>query len=387
MRRMLISGVVIILSVLFGCQLREKIPEGYDVVTAKAEPIMKQLYFSGTIQPIRSYYVTSPVEGVIEKKQFEYGSQLTQAQSLFSIRSTDLEKEYRDSLASYLKAKEQYLSAKLKLHDDEALYKAGIVATNDYHASQNNLNDAYLSFLQAQQALDEVLSKAHLNVSNAKQLEICNGSAVSQALLMKFDALNVTSPAQGIALLPEKGAGADNDSSSNTKFIIGSPVKNGQVIVTVGDMSGVSLEVSVNQVDINSIKPGQHAVVTSDAFPGVVLTGNVVQVSAQASLNATGGIPTFPVRVEVPTVPTVVRNKIAVGMSAMVKIDIQSESQVMVPINAVSLEGEVSKVKKVDKYSGKIVEVPVETGPTTFSSVVILNGIQSGDRILVHHAS
>ena len=365
----------------------EKIPPGYDVITAQATAVTKQLFFSGNIQPIRSYFVTSSVEGVIEKKQFEYGQQLKQGDNLFTVRSTELEKEYRDTLASYLKAKEQYLTAKMKLHDDEALFKAGIVASNDYHASQNNLNDAYLSFLQAQQALEQILEKAHLNMNNAKQLEICNVSAVSQALLMKFDALTITAPAAGIALLPEKGAGDSSDSGSNTKFIVGSPVKNGQVIVTIGDMEGIGLEVAVNQVDINSVKVGQHATITSDAFPGVSLYGKVVEVSAQASTNASGGIPTFPVRVEVDKIDSAIRHKIAVGMNAMVKVDIQSEPKVMLPIQAVSLDTEVSKVKKIDKKSGKIVEVPVETGSTSMSQVVIISGISPGDRVLVHHQS
>src|SRR3990167_9083077 len=95
---------ILIATIMFTSHKVEKIPPGYDVITAQATAVTKQLFFSGNIQPIRSYFVTSSVEGVIEKKQSEYGQQLKQGDNLFTVRSTELEKEYRDTLASYLKA-------------------------------------------------------------------------------------------------------------------------------------------------------------------------------------------------------------------------------------------------------------------------------------------
>lgn len=372
---------------LAGCGGKLKAPEGYDVVTIQAKPIVNELFFSGTVQPLKSVMITSPVEGVIEKKYFEYGQQVKTGDILFTLRSSQLEKDYREALTSYLKAKEQYDNNKTKLDEDTALHKEGIISTNEFHSSQTSFNDTYLAYLQSEQALKQTVEKANLKIEDVKSVMISDREAVNKALLTKFDVLNLVATAEGVALLPEKGAGTGDESSSgSTKFIVGSQVKTGQVLVSVGDTTGISLTVSVNQVDINSVKPGQQAIVTSDGFPGIVLRGQVADVSAQAvSTTSSSGLPTFPVRIDVKNINENDRKKIAVGMTAMVKIIVQHEPTILVPIKAVTLRHGVSSVKMFDrKTQKKIIETPVVTGETTLQDVEIKKGVVSGDHILVH---
>lgn len=373
---------------LGGCKHRLKAPDGYDIYTVQAKPITNELFFTGTVQPLKAVMVTSPAEGMIEKKYFEYGQQVKAGEVLFSLRSSQLEKDYRDALAAYLKTKEQYENNHIKLQEDEVLHQAGIISTNEYHASQINFNDTYLGFFQSEQALKQILEKANAKIEDAKKIMISDRAAVNKALLTKFDVLALVAPVDGVALLPEKGAGTSGESDSSagsTKFIVGSQVKTGQVVASIGDMTGVSFVVSVNQVDINAIKIGQKATVTSDGFPGVVLQGDVAEVSAQAvSTGVGGGLPTFPVRVDIKNLPERDRKKIAVGMTAMVKITVLHEPMMLVPIKAIIARADVSKIKMFDRKTNKIIEVPVSTGQTTLQEVVVTQGLLPGDHILVH---
>lgn len=384
MRKILLSALLLSLA-LVGCKGKLKAPDGYDIVTAQSKPIVNEIFFSGTIQPLKSVAVTSPVEGVIEKKNFEYGQQVKEGAVLFTIRSSQLEKDYREALTSYLKAKEQYNTNKSKLHEDEILHKEGVISTNEFHNSETAYNDTYISFLQTERNLKETLEKAHTKVEETKALMMSDREAVGKALLAKFDVLDLTAPTEGVALMPEKGAGTgDGADASSTKFIVGSQVKTGQVLASIGDKNGISVTVSVNQVDVNSIKPGQRATVTSDGFPGIVLRGVVADVSAQAVATPGSGLPTFPVRVEVQNINDEDHKKIAVGMSAMVRISVDHPPMIMVPIKAVTTKNGMSTIKMFDRVTHKIVNMPVATGQTTLQEVAITRGLQPGDHILVH---
>ncbi|MBI5447448.1 MAG: HlyD family efflux transporter periplasmic adaptor subunit [Gammaproteobacteria bacterium] len=371
---------------LLGCKGKFEAPKGYVVYAVQRRPIVNELFFSGTVQALKLAVMISPVDGVIEKKYFEYGQQLKVGMPLFTLRSAQLEKDYRESLTSYLKAKEQYDNNQTKLDEDEVLHKEGIISTNEYHASQTNYNDAYLSYFQAEQSLSQILQKANIKLEEAKSLMISDREAVNKALLTQFDILNLNANADGVALLPEKGAGTGEEGAgSSTKVVVGSQVKAGQVLVSIGDMTGISLTVSVNQVDINSIKVGQKAVVTSDGFPGIVLEGEVADVSAQALAGVGSVLPTFPVRVDVKHISEDDRKKIAVGMSAMVKIIVAHEPTILVPINAVMVKNGLSTIKMFDRETNKkIIEVPVMTGQTTLQDVEVTKGLIAGDHILVH---
>lgn len=370
-----------LLFALSGCRKSFHPPEGTYVVTAEKKPLVSELFFSGTLQPLRSEVVVSPVEGVIEKKYFEYGQSVKKGQVLFLVRSSQLEKEYRDALTNYLKSKAQYNTNKVKLHEDEVLQKEGIISRNEYQNSQSSASDTYLAYLQADQSLKQVLDKTHGEFEEAKNLKIEDKEAVTKALLNKVDTVELASTADGVALLPEKGVGEEG--SGSTKLLVGSLVKSGQVVAMIGDLSGVSIDVSVSQVDVNHIAVGQKAVVTSDGFPGLVLQGEVADVSAQAVSAVGGSLPTFPVRVDVKSIEEKNRKRIAVGMTAMIKILVEKPPAIMLPIRAVVMNQGITKVKKIEVNKGKVIDVPVMVGKTSLTEVEILQGVLPGDKVLV----
>ncbi|OGT67811.1 MAG: hypothetical protein A3I12_01830 [Gammaproteobacteria bacterium RIFCSPLOWO2_02_FULL_38_11] len=375
--------ILFLLLMTTACKARLKAPEGYSVFEVESKPMVSELYFTSTVQPLKSVSITSPVEGAIEKKNFEYGQAVKVGTLLFLIRSNQLEKDYREAIASYLKSKTQYETNKRKLEDDEALKKEDIISENEYRTTQTSYSDAYISYLQSEQAVKQIFEKAQVKMENVKALMASDREAVAKVLLADFNVLEIKASESGVALLPEKAASNEGESLGGEKLTIGSAVKAGQALVYIGDMTGIRLTVPVNQIDINSIKPGQKATISSDGFPGLVLQGQVVDVSAQAVQSTGNGLPTFPAHVEVKNIQEFDRKKIAVGMRALVRVWIEYPQKIMVPIKAVNVSADKKTVKMFNRKNNKLMDVSVTTGQTTAQDVEIMQGLLPGDHILV----
>lgn len=376
---MVLLMVASLLASLLACSRSYHAPEGMRLMSVEKRPLVSELFFSGLIAPIKSSVVVSPIEGVVEEKYFEYGQFVKKDQALFKIHSSQLEKEYREAMTSYLKTKSQYYINKAKLNDDEALQKEGIISRNDYQNSQNTASDSYVAFLQADQSLKQVLEKTHGKWEEAQALKLEDREAVTKALLNKVDTLTLSASAEGVALMPDKSAGEEGGAS---KLLLGSQVKSGQVVAVLGDLSGLSVAVSINQVDVNRVKVGQKAFVSSDGFPGLVLQGEVVEVGAQGIASSTN-VTTFPVKIEVKDLSDKAREKIAVGMTAMVKVVVEQAPAILIPIKAVEMKNGMAFVRKLDSKHKKLLSVPVMTGKTTLGEVEVLQGLSQGEMLLV----
>ena len=170
---------------------------------------------------------------------------------------------------------------------------------------------------------------------------------------------------------------------------MGTEIKAGQLLLSIGDLSGFSTQVKVNEVNIVNMKPGMGATITGDAFPGIILHGKVSSVASQANPDSSGGgggggvSSMYNVDVRVPNVPSKLSKTIRVGMTSKVEIDIEFPSQISLPIKAVFQKNGQSMVTVIDSQ-GKNNDVPVETGLTTPTDVVVTKGIKPGDKVVIH---
>ena len=73
---------------------------------------------------------------------------------------------------------------------------------------------------------------------------------------------------------------------------------------------------------------------------------------------------------------------IRVGMTAKFEIDIKSTPRIMLPINAVFQQNDENRVTIMDA-NNKEKNVSVVTGETTPTQVVIISGIQAGEKVVV----
>lgn len=346
----------------------------------KKQRLSADLYFSGQLKPLKQKKIASPADGVVVKRYFDYGQPVTEGQVLFKLNSNRLESEYHSALGQYLTAKDKFAASRSKYKSSKSLYEQGIIPRDELKAQKQDVDASRLSYLQSVYNLDRATRTQKGGLStDLESLNISDVKAIKEALKFEYDFLDLSAPTNGIALMAPKDA--DSSKSTPRRFDDGSPVKLGQVLVVVGDLSGYSVSVRVNEVDIDQIKVDQSAEVSFVAFPSIVLKGQVHTIDTQASTTSgeLGGLATFPAKIVIEHVTPEQVKKIRLGMSVKVKVNTSKPGTLMIPIDAVFEEKGQAKVKLLKE--GKTIIQPVTTGETTFNEVEVLTGLNEGDTI------
>lgn len=167
----------------------------------------------------------------------------------------------------------------------------------------------------------------------------------------------------------------------------GVPVGAGDPILTVTDVSRLTLTADVDETDVLLIEKGTPAQVEFDAVPGASYTATVVGVGVAPKEGTTGGV-SYPVRLKLgkgtyddggaapPPKP---------GMSAVVRLTVrQSPNAVAVPASAVVTSGREAIIWVV--RDGKAERRAVRLGAQGDAMVEILAGVSPGERVVVKGA-
>lgn len=348
------------------------------IIIAKPRATTERLYFSGVIQPIKVFNLISPYAANIASMDFTYGEKITAGDLLLTLDSTQLESDFRQGLTNYLKAANEFQQAKVAYRADLALAKYQIVDQETLNSDKSALDDNALALLNAKQKL-QIVAKQLPGMANTQHLEslsLGDINAIQSILDKKYGVIELTAKNSGIILIP-------NQADANGKEIqVGEQVKQGQVLVKIGDIHGFLIHIKINEVDINLIKPGDPVTVSGDGFPGISLQGVISSVAAQAQSSQNGqGQVQFTADVEVKQIPPSAVKLIHIGMNAKVMLDIPQPAQIILPIAAVKQDQGRSYVMILKQ--GKAVKTWVTTGKTTLTDVAILSGVATGDQIVV----
>lgn len=149
-------------------------------------------------------------------------------------------------------------------------------------------------------------------------------------------------------------------------------------LLTIADLDDMEVIISVDELDINKIKLGQTANITSDVYPNEKFTGKVSRISMEGT--SQNGVTTYDVKIKLDD-----RKSLMSGMN--VDVDILSDSRenvLVIPIGAVhKLNGEY--MVTVKDSAGNKSDVKVELGLATKDKVEITSGLNEGD-IIVYNA-
>lgn len=368
------------------CEAKSKSVKKTHIIVAKLETPVQKLYFTGTLDPIQTLPVVSQIAGDVVSMHFTYGERIQNNQLLFVLSSSALADSYRKTINNYLQKKQAYAMSQQNFEGMKTLYDAGAVSKNDYETNKAQLDNAKLDFLEAQYDLEHVLRTAAVDPEKVEKLTIADTDTINKLLQKHFHHIAIFSPGAGIALFPAQKSGSSGSGSdtSGGKLTVGAPVKQDELLLSIGDLTGLSAVFNVSEVDIYRIHKGMPVTVTGSAFPGETLQGVVSAVSAQASQGgASGGLSMYAVSVKIPNVDAKTMKRIRVGMTAKFEIDIGSQSRIMLPLQAVQEKNGTSVVTILDA-NGKEKEVSVVTGRTTMTDVVIESGIKVGDKVVVN---
>ncbi len=382
-RRCITITMLVISSLLTACGSSPSLKKiTQDTYTVAIQPFHKTLYFTGTLQPLHESTLTSPVDAVVESMPWHYGQSIKKGDVVFTLNSAELQRQYNDTLTDYLKAKDSYSIAKAKFTGTEDLWGAGLISKNNYLNEKSGLNTARITLMQATHKLSDMLDKMGDAPDNQlTNLSFAEFDKVRLALTRQHNLIRLKSSRSGVLLYPPKST-AEN----SPHITVGSAVKAGQVLALIGDLSGVSVEIDIPEVDITEIKPGMQATVRGVAFGKQALHGKLVVINAQASASSGNGnaLPSFTALVEVKALTRAQQSRLKVGMSAAVELDVNSTDKLLVPLAAIQQKSGKSMVQ-IQMPDGKTSMQPVTTGPVHNDNVVIESGLKAGDVVILCH--
>lgn len=293
----------------------------------------------------------------------------------------------------------------------QGLYKDGLIP-------KQNFDQLKATYDAAAAALDA--SKARAQQAQAQFSQSRYQQEQSAATLIRQrDVLNKTTyeaPISGVVSYVPVKVGEN--------VVPGIQNAEGSFLLTISDMAVVNAEVMVDETDIPTVKIGQSADVTIDAYPGQIFKGHVADVGEEAILRTSGLATTqqtsansqeardFKVHVRLDNPPKQTRP----GLSCTAKIQTAHRADVLtIPIQALAMRSHEelkADQEKNNKESGvtlaaakpatnpdgtpanddvqgvfvvragKAVFVPVQTGITGITDIEVTSGLKAGDVIV-----
>jgi RND family efflux transporter MFP subunit len=168
---------------------------------------------------------------------------------------------------------------------------------------------------------------------------------------------------------------------------VGSPVSSGDPILTITDVSTLSLRAAVDETDVLLVRKGVKADVELDAVPGASYRAVVRNVDLSPTTSTRGGV-TYVVRLDLGggTLPDgLPAPKPRPGMSAVAALLVAIERDTLaVPVSAVFRDGERDAVWIVD--DGVAETRTVSLGAQGADFLQITDGLEVGDVIVTSGA-
>jgi HlyD family secretion protein len=250
--------------------------------------------------------------------------------------------------------------------------EAARVADLKYHEAQQppNPNKAAAQMAgveQAQAALDKLKNGPSADDVTIAELQVSQAKAALALAQNNLKDAQIVAPFDGVA--------------AAVNLHVGEPAAGGAPAMTLADMSLFHLDVSVDEVDVARVAPGQPVTVTLDALPDSFFTGQVDRIAPTASVNA--GVVSYAVRITLAATDAPVR----AGMTATADIVVdEARGVVLVPNWAIRRDRDTGQAFVGLLKDGKIEDVPIELGLRNDQFSEAKSGVSEGDVAAVNTA-
>jgi HlyD family secretion protein len=235
------------------------------------------------------------------------------------------------------------------------------------------------------------LSNAKSSLKNAKKSVESTESSISSAQDSESEALETLEDAQE-ALQEAKDSLEDCAITSpvtgivvNKNMLVGDIIGTSNInstLATIYDVSAVTFDMNIDELDIMSVEVGQTVNVTADALENVKLTGIVTNVSLESTTS--GGVTQYPITVRIDEV-----GDLLPGMNVTGEIVLEDvENALSIPVDGLKRGNVVyvkdSTVTEADNdVPAGYKAVTVETGLSDGDYIEIKSGLSEGDQIYV----
>lgn len=424
---LLISLGVLVAAALVAFMVHRQQAGYTKVLTAKVvrEDLSSVVSGTGQIKPKNYVNIGATAMGRVTHLYVKEGDKVTRGEVVATIENVQQEANVAGQQAAIAAAQtdiSSYIAAektaeanldhaqadleqkKLDWERAQALYKAGIMAKQDYDGKKAAYDLDVASVAQAVAGVNQ----AKANTASAR------GHLRTQEADLKVnqDLLNRT-----IATAPFDGIVTNEPVREGETVVEGIQNTEGSTLMTLADMSVITAEVKVDETDIVNVQLGQPADVTVDALPNKVFKGHVTEVGDQALLRSTGVATSqsttgteeakdfkVVVTLDAPS------NELRPGLSCTAKITTAHKKDVLaLPIQALTMHDPAldaaknksavqaatnSSTTKSNPVQGVFVVekdahgrlrakfVPVSTGITGATDIEVLSGLGAGDEVV-----
>ncbi|MBV8665512.1 MAG: efflux RND transporter periplasmic adaptor subunit [Burkholderiaceae bacterium] len=286
--------------------------------------------------PARTVNILPPLTGRLAELKVALGDVVAQGQLLAVMHSPDLDQAWSD----VEKARDALDLARKALERAKGVHEAGANAVKDYEQANSNYEQALAEDKRAQTRLNTL-----------------NGG--------KSKLLDITAPVSGTVVALNNGVGS----------YINDPTA---AIMTIANLDHVWVTANVPEDQVAVIAKGQKADVELAAYPGQVFHGTVSFVSAVLE-------------------PDTHRNKTRIAFSntdgkmkpnmyANVSFAIAQGGELAVPSSALLMNNDSTTVFVETApwtFERRTVELGQEDGPEGRTTVRILSGLKTGERVIV----
>ncbi len=168
---------------------------------------------------------------------------------------------------------------------------------------------------------------------------------------------------------------------NNKKVELGAPIHFKQKLFSLPDLTELHVWAFIHESEIQQVELGMQAEIRVDAFPDLLLNGEVIDISTYYDATRhwmSGGVKEYATQVAIRDWPDGIALK--PGMTARVTIQIGELSRgVIVPVAAIAMDGEqcVGYRQSEDGFQ----RVPLTIGNNTEDYVEVLSGLNPGDRV------
>ncbi|MDE2205702.1 MAG: efflux RND transporter periplasmic adaptor subunit, partial [Armatimonadetes bacterium] len=151
-------------------------------------------------------------------------------------------------------------------------------------------------------------------------------------------------------------------------------------LIIVADLSRLQIDVFVDETDIGSVRLGQRADVTVDAFPNMVFHGTVTKVASGSTIQQ--GVITYDVAIAITGYVGLLKPDMTATATIMTG---RKSNVVVVPSEAVKVGTRGSSVSVLKMVNGvpEQTTVHVKTGASDGVNTEILSGVNEGDTIVL----
>lgn len=384
-----IISVLILIAIIFAVWFfffRKKADQ-IETYTVGRGNITETIMETGNVQAAQvSVYSTS--NGVVQELYVKNGDSVQPGQKLFKVKSTSTDQEEATAYASYLtalnnlkKSQQDKESAYAQLlSDKKSLTDAkGDLRYQKNHNKNTKTNKKYTSSEKKSLRQDVNAKKSMLNASQEKYDDAETAISASQA---SVEASKLSYDATQDATIKAQVAGTVSNLSARvgdvvyfsditvTSTTIASPV------LVIGDLSGYSVKIGINEMERSKIALGQKATIKFDAISGKEYTGTVEKIDDFGVEES--GVITYNAYLSVADQD----ERMLPKMTANVTVETNfRENVIVVPSKALKpyQNAKGVQVSKTDSKGKQVFEyISVETGLKSGSQVEITNGLEEG---------